>query len=497
MEEKDEFRGDVFPDVNKAKKAKPITDLVAKMMSDDKELYQIAQDEKVKLQKQLKTDFCSFEISQKSAIESGNANACADKAQFDNIAKQQAKSKIKAESSVKLPGSNTFKPYGKSKKQTELPKQRSAGAIKGGIRANRNRPLSKTNFNVGAQGLVVKDTHYITPIKPSNQAEKAANNYKNFITSQAGKRGTAVGDRAIVFSGNGTPHYGDSYLDKSLQENLSANQATSTPAIANIPKEIKTTKAIDADKLNRTKKGQIHPKSDSIGNILALGVVAAAVTAIMFAIQHVIGLVSFVLQIQTLTSTVTNISASFIGIFNNIAALFGLGRDVAKPLEETIDGLLNNAFGKENVEYVKLQFAKINTAFTAGSNILQKIGSTSTNLSNAIEQGANNTSRIGNAMKSAGIIGDGIKWMNEKISAKQNAPGKIGDLNNALSAVDTLSSDLSSIVADVSTAKEQQEQLQKDFDAKQKDKEQAEGKVTEIYTDRDIPIVPSIRSGDT
>jgi hypothetical protein len=497
VEQKDKFRGDAFPDLDKAKKAKPITDLVAKLLKEDTEIYQIAEDEKISRRKQLKHDFCSFELSQKSALELGNANACADKAQFENIAKQQAKSKAKVEKAVKLPGSNTVKPYGKGKKQTKLPKQRSAGAIQGGIRANRNRPLSKTNFNIGSQGLIVKGTHYITPIKPSNQADKAASNYKNFITSQAGKRGTAVGDRAIVFSGNGTPHYGDSYLDKSLQENLSANQATATPAVTTIPKQIKETKAIDADKLNRTKNGQIHPKGDSMGNMIALGVVAAAVTAVMFAIQYVLGLVSFILQVQTLTSTVTNISASFLTIFNNVATLFGLGKNVLKPIEETFDGMLNNAFGKDNVSYVKLQFAKINTAFTAGANILQKIGSTSTNLSNAVEEGANNTSRIGNALKSTGIIGEKINWMNEQITAKQNAPGKIQDVTNALSKVDSFASDLTSIVSDVKTGKEEEDRLQKEFDDKEKEKKDGEEKAVETHTDPDIPIIPAIRSGDT
>ena len=158
MEQKDKFRGDAFPDLDKAKKAKPITDLVARLLKEDTEIYQIAEDEKISRRNQLKHDFCSFELSQKSALELGNANACADKAQFENIAKQQAKSKVKVEKAVKLPGSNTLKPYGKGKKQTKLPKQRSAGAIQGGVRANRNRPLSKTNFNIGSQGLVVKST---------------------------------------------------------------------------------------------------------------------------------------------------------------------------------------------------------------------------------------------------------------------------------------------------------------------------------------------------
>ena len=93
MEQKDRFRGDAFPDLDKAKKAKPITDLVARLLKEDTEIYQIAEDEKISRRNQLKHDFCSFELSQKSALELGNANACADKAQFENIAKQQAKQK--------------------------------------------------------------------------------------------------------------------------------------------------------------------------------------------------------------------------------------------------------------------------------------------------------------------------------------------------------------------------------------------------------------------
>jgi hypothetical protein len=495
MDVQDKFRGDAFPDLEKAKAAKPLTDLVAKLIKDDKELYQIADDEKLKRRKQLEVDFCSFSLSQSTALQAGNKNACVDKAQFTQIANQQEGYRDKIDKSIVLPVSTTTTPYGTGKNQTKLPKPRTAGAIQGGAKANRNQPLSRTKFHNGGQGLVTKLVHYVTPIKPSNQADKAADNHKAFMQAHAGKRGTSIGDRALVISGNGTPHYGDSYLDKSQQENLSANQATSTPAMSYIPKDIKVTKPIDAAKLNRTKAAQIHPKSDTIANIAALGVVAAAVTAIMFAVQYVIGLVSFVLQIQTLTSTVTNMAASFLGIFNNIASLFGLGKHIAKPLEETIDGLLNNAFGKENVAYVKLQFAKINTAFTAGVNIIQKIGSSSTNLSNAIEESGNNTSRIGNALKGAGIIGEGIKWMNEQISAKQQAPGKIGDLTNALNTVSTLSSDLSSITQDVVTAKTETERLEKEYQDKEKEKLEGQTKATETHTDPVIPEVPAIQQG--
>jgi hypothetical protein len=496
METIDNFRGDAFPDLDKANAAKPITDLVSSLIADDKEIYQIANDEKDKRRNQLKIDYCSFEQSQKTAIDRGNKNACADKKQFDSISTQQATARGLVESAIKLPPSGTTNPYGNGKKQANLPKQVTAGAVRGGTRANRNRPLSKTKFHQGANGLVSSNTHYVTPVKPSNQVEKAKANYEGFMLAQAGKRGTSIGDRAIVFSANGTPHYGDSYLDKSLQDNLSANQATATPAVTAIPKSIKATKPIDADKLNRAKAGQIHPKSDTMGNILALGVVAAAVTAVMFAIQYVLGLVAFIMQIQTLTSTVTNLSASFLAIFNNVIALFGLGKDVAKPMQETFDGIFNNAFGKGNVDYVKLQFAKINTTFTAGVNILQKVGTASDSLGNAIQESGNNTSRIGNALKGAGIIGDGIKWMNEQITAKSSQPGKLGDITNALNTTNQLSDSLSSIVQDVVTAKTEQERLEKEYTAQEKEKLEGESKATEKHTDPDLPEIPAISQGN-
>ena len=492
----DKFTSAAFPDLEKASAAKPLTDFVAKLIADDTELYQIAEDEKLKQRKQLDTDYCSFALSQKTAVEAGNRNSCADQKQMNNIAKQQAISRGAVDRTIKLPPSTTTTPYGKGKYQTKLPKRVTSGAVRGGTRANRNPQPDRTKFNQGGQGLTTKLVHYVTPITPSNQPDKATANHKAFMQSQAGKRGTSIGDRAIVFSSSGTPHYGDSYLDKSHQENLSANQATSTPGVTSIPQKIKATKPIDAGKLNREKAAQMHPKGDTMGNMIALGAIAAAVTAVLFAIGSVINLVGFVMQIQTLTSTITNISASFLSIFNNVSGLFGLGKNVTKPLEETIDGMLNNAFGKENIAYVKLQLAKINTMFTAGVNIIQKIGTTSSNLNQAVEQNANNTSRIGNAMKSAGIIGDGINWFNEQISAREAAPGKITDLNNALTKAGTFSSDLSAIIQDVSTGKTELEKLDKEAKEKAKETKEGETKAIETHTDPVIPEIPEIKNGD-
>ena len=277
MDTQDQFRGDIFPDLAKAAKAKPITDLIAKLLKQDKEIYQVAEDEKQKRRKQLVNDFNSFVISNPKAVEAGNTNSCADKKQMDEIAIQQEDERRKKDTEINLPDSNSKSLYGSKTTQTALPALRTAGAIRGGAKTNRNQSLLTVEFNKAAKGSVTKNIHYVGAVNPSNYTAKASENYKRFVEAHAGKRGRSIGDAAVVFSSNGTPHYGDSYLDKSLQENLSANQATSTPAVDSIPKNIKKAKAIDADALVRARAGQIHPKSDTIGNILALGVVAAAV----------------------------------------------------------------------------------------------------------------------------------------------------------------------------------------------------------------------------
>ena len=96
--------------------------------------------------------------------------------------------------------------------------------------------------------------------------------------------------------------------------------------------------------------------------------IGVAVTALLFLIRDILGMVTFIINIASLTSTVTNISQSFLSIFDGIGSLMGLGEGLTKPISETFDGILNNVFGKEKVEYVKYNFARINTVFTAGAN---------------------------------------------------------------------------------------------------------------------------------
>ena len=266
--------GSQFPDLDKAGLNLKLEDIVKGLIKDDQEVFQFAQDEKVKLHKQREIDLKSFWEGQAGAIERGNKNACDTKNLLDRVRVNQG-DKVQP---IVLPSPKTRRPYGKGKLQTKLPKTRSSGASTG----NRSRPPSLNTLPVNQllQPAINPNPHTIDTIKPEQYADKAKRNMLQFIKAQAGNRGTSVGDRAVVFTANGTPMYGDSYLDRNSQENFSANQATSNLPISQIPKKIKTNQPMSSAGLQSQPRANVAPQGDTSGNLLVLGGIAAGITAI-------------------------------------------------------------------------------------------------------------------------------------------------------------------------------------------------------------------------
>jgi hypothetical protein len=468
--------GSEFPDLGKAKLNLKLEDIVKGLVDGDQEVFQLAQDTKVELNKQRDLDLQSFWMGQAGAIERGNSNACDTKNLLGRVSQAQASK----QQPIVIPITTARKPYGNGKKQTKLPPTRTAGASTG----NRSRPPSMTNLAVNQllTPAVSSDSHYIDTIDPNQFGDKSARNLRQFAKAQAGARGTSIGDRAVVFTANGTPMYGDSYLDRNNAENLAANQATSNAPLTAIPKSIQTNKPMSAAGLQQQPRANVAPKGNTAGNLLVLGGIAAVVSAVLFAFQYVLMFVNLILQISSVTSTITNIGGSFVAILNNVGSLFGLGEGLVDPLSKTFDSMLNNVFGQDKVEYTKYQFAKISSAFVAGQNLLNKVTGLNNTVGKVTEDNANNTSKIGNAMKAMGMLGSDVPWMNEENKVQVG----VGKLGASLTNVSGLSSSLSDITSDVKTQKEQQKSLDKQFaDRKAADKEGVE-KATKLNTDEEI-----------
>lgn len=492
MSEYDIPPGSQFPDLGKANLDKNLGDLVKGLIGEDKELFQLAQDQKLKLKRQQAIDRKSFILSQGTALERGNTNACNTKHTIEKIGTKQSdqvKPIVIAGTKQNSPLTTPAKPNQRPK-TTKLPKTRSAAPISGA----RARPSSLSGFrsNQGLAPAVSTKPHYIQPIETTNSSVKAKRNLEKFVSAQSGNRGTSIGDRAIVFSANGTPYYGDSYLDKNLNENLAANQATSNAPISQIPKKLEVGKPISSNPLQQQPRANVSPKSDTTGNLLVLGAIGAAVTAVLFFFQYVIMFVGFILQVSSVTSTITNIAGSFVAILNNIGSFFGLGEDLLQPISSTFDSILNNTFGKDKVDYAKYQFAKISAAFVAGQNLVNKVSGLNNTIGKVTEDNANNTSKIGNALKAMGMLASGEGWMREDNKVNQGV-GKVG---GGLESVSGLASSLSEIISDVKTAKEQLESLDKEQAEKEKSAKEGEEKATDKHEDSWVPDADIIRGGN-
>ena len=468
--------GSEFPDLRKAGLNKKLEDIVKGLLDSDTEVFQLAQDKKVELNKQRENDLKSFWLSQSGAIERGNSNSCATKNLLDRVRQNQEK---KLEPIV-LPNPAMRRPYGKKKEQTQLPKTRSSGASQG----NKSRPPSLKTMPVNQllAPAVNENYHAIDTVLPSQYKDKSKRNMSKFMQAQAGNRGTSIGDRAVVFTANGTPMYGDSYLDKNSQENFAANQATSNLPLTQIPKKVKVNSTMSAEGLQSQPRANVSPKSDTTGNLLVLGGIAAAITAVLFFFQHILIFVQMILQVSSVTSTITNIAGSFVAILNNMGSFFGLGEGLIDPISKTFDSMLNNSMGKEKVDYMKLQFAKISSGFVAGQNILNKVSGITNTVGAVTEKNANNTSIIGNAMKAMGMIGGNVPWMNEDNKVNSGV-GKVGA---ALDTVSGLSNNLAEISRDVKSQKEEQSNLDKSYKERQKEDKEGDKKAKENNEDETI-----------
>jgi hypothetical protein len=479
-----EDRLPIFPDLAKAEAATSLADLIDSQQG--RELFVPAENERLKQSKQYRDNFCTFVNSQTTAINAGNKNACIDKNQAETQAQQQLSNNNQT-NGLQTKNNRLTNNYGRGKDRVQLPKTRNAG-----LTANR-RPRSIANVTRKTQPTP-RQTYSIPQLGKQGEidADRQRMQYQRFVQAQAGSNKTQLGDRAVFYSANGTPLYGDEVLRQADKKNLSANLATGVPPVTKPPERINLAKPVKGN-IDRVARAQSKPKSNTAGNMLVLLGIAGAVSAIMFALQYVVQIVAFVMNIQNLMNTTTNLAGSFLNLFNNVGSLLGMGANLTKPIGDTIDGILNNVFGKKNVEEAKFQVARINTVFTAGVNILDGVRSASATLGNAVAQGANNTSRLGNLLMSAGIIDRKAEMFEENISVQVSKGGKLADAGKALTTIANVSNELVSITSEVKSAKDELEELEKNNAEQQRQKaeavEKGKDEATQKYTDSDVSYV--------
>ena len=136
--------------------------------------------------------------------------------------------------------------------------------------------------------------------------------------------------------------------------------------------------------------------------------------------------------------------------------------DVNELVKEGLEDLLEKALGEERYKNTKTWLAATNKIYQSGANILNTINSISDSSRSLAEFTGNNVSRIGNALKKFGVIGENAyKFMSEQVTATTARQRKLDSYLEGLEKVDETVGALNQVVSDGHNIQQELEELGK------------------------------------
>lgn len=168
---------------------------------------------------------------------------------------------------------------------------------------------------------------------------------------------------------------------------------------------------------------------------------------------------------QTLGDVVTQgvqTFAPFFGVDQSVADTFDANEILGKAVDETMKTVL----GKEVWEGTKTTWHKANRIISTASQIVWTIRSISDSTREVMEWTAENTGKIGNALKRFRVVGENAyRWMPESVTAQGRWRARIDRVTNGIESADDAASSLSSVVGEVRNAKDEFGELKEQREA--------------------------------
>jgi hypothetical protein len=434
-----------------------VSTIAAKMYAGKKQIYAAAQTVADKEHKQFINDFQSFVISQKGAIDHGNTNACQVNHTHQKNHQTISVSHNQSTTTAELPDTRTGTLYNTKPRHSaaKIVIPRTASHPTG---TTRPTGLGKSKYNQLTAPLVSNQTRVVRKVEPIESDSKK--HHDRFVEAVAGRRDRSATDGAIIFSRHGTPIYGSQITQRAEQQNVSANLATNQPASLGIPQTIKTGEAIPAKTTAKTEVQGTSNTGQRLATGVALVAIAGAIAAIMWACQGLVVLVAFITQMGLIVTQVGNITQLVKMAWEGVTSILGLEKQ-AKDAGNFFEDNISKIFGsKENYLKTKFTFLRISNVISAATNSLASIQSATQTVADAVAEHSNNTSRMGNAMRSVGMFGDKLNHFNEQVQLQ--VTGRFAGLANTarkLGVASSVSSEMVQVIDNVKTVGEQEKEL--------------------------------------
>ena len=162
-------------------------------------------------------------------------------------------------------------------------------------------------------------------------------------------------------------------------------------------------------------------------------------------------------NLATTLGDLTSQALSVIGIKDET----GSPLDINKEIGRQIDQFFASALGQEVWKNTKTTWHKANNIISSASNIIWTIRSMQDSAREIMEWSAENTGKIGNALKKFGVVGENAyKWMPEQMTMTNRWTQRIDRFRNKTEDLDDAASSLSSVLGEVQNIQEEYGQLQ-------------------------------------
>lgn len=222
-----------------------------------------------------------------------------------------------------------------------------------------------------------------------------------------------------------------------------------TNVIQNTTNSIKTTVEATSKKVDGLKE-----KLDKLSKRLKLPELLSALTFIT--VLHNAAMLSQNLLV-TLGDTIST-GLSVIGLKDEDGQPFDINQILGKQVNEFMESIL----GKEVWTNLTFRWKAANRAYQAAANVVSSVRSIGDSTRLMAEFAAENTGKIGNALKKSGVVlENSFGWMPEQVTPQFAWMQRLQNLDEAASSLSSVVSEVSSVQEELLNIQEQQKEFTK------------------------------------
>lgn len=161
-------------------------------------------------------------------------------------------------------------------------------------------------------------------------------------------------------------------------------------------------------------------------------------------------------------SELTGLALQTIGIKDEEGSAINVGAILGKSVENLVKGVV----GEDVYNGTKTTWNKLNRIVQTASQVIWTVRSMADSAREVTEWTAENTGKIGNALKRWGIVGENAyKWMPERVTAQNKWTRQVDRFKEGISGIDDAASSLTGALSEVRSIQEEANELKENKEA--------------------------------